>query len=56
VLVHFYDVVLLAEGATANPEALCMANEYREVVWVYCVDNIEEKLSIWAIFRGLLLG
>ena len=33
-----------------------MANECREVVRVYCVDNVEEELSIRAIGRGLLLG
>ena len=33
-----------------------MANERGEVVRVYCVDDVEEELSIWAIGRGLLLG
>ena len=32
-----------------------MANERGEVVRVYCVDDVEEELSIWAIGRGLLL-
>jgi hypothetical protein len=56
VLVHFNDIILLAGGTAAEPEALCMANECREVVRVYRVDDVEEELSIWAIGRGLLLG
>ena len=55
-LVHLYDVILLAGGTAAEPEALCMANERGEVVRVHRVDDVEEELSIWAIGRGLLLG
>ena len=55
-LVHLYDIILLAGGTAAEPEALCMANECREVVRVHCVDDVEEELSIRAIGRGLLLG
>jgi len=55
VLFHLYDIILLAGGTAAESEALCMANECREVVRVYCVDDVEEELSIWAIGRGLLL-
>lgn len=54
-LVHLYDVVLLAGGAAAEPEALRMANERGEVVRVHRVDDVEEELSVWAICRGLLL-
>ena len=54
-LVHLYDIILLAGGTAAEPEALCMANESRQGVRVYCVDDVEEELSIRAIGRGLLL-
>ena len=55
-LVHLNDVFFLAGGIAAESEALCIANECRQVVRVYCVDDVEEELSIWAICRGLLLG